>query len=196
MKKIWKIVVIVIAFLCITGCNKNNEKLIAENLEKIDLTGDLVTYEAYYHNVVEYEQEKGTGITHILEKDRKMFIEYTGTIKLGIDMSKVDVKVKGKEIDVYIPKATIIGEPNIDKDTFKKENFIQSKDGINKNKITADDAEEAFRKAQNNIKKEAMENDKILALAQKRAKVILENNIKAVINLNSSQYEINWEYGQ
>ena len=94
MKKIWKIVVIVIAFLCITGCNKNNEKLIAENLEKIDLTGDLVTYEAYYHNVVEYEQEKGTGITHILEKDRKMFIEYTGTIKLGIDMSKVDVKVK------------------------------------------------------------------------------------------------------
>ena len=45
-------------------------------------------------------------------------------------------------------------------------------------------------------KKEAMENDKILALAQKRAKVILENNIKAVINLNSSQYEINWEYGQ
>ena len=196
MKKIWKIVVIVIAFLCITGCNKNNEKLIAENLEKIDLTGDLVTYEAYYHNVVEYEQEKGTGITHILEKDRKMFIEYTGTIKLGIDMSKVEVKVKGKEIDVYIPKAKIIGEPNIDKDTFKKENFIQSKEGINKNKITADDSEAAFRKAQENIKKEAMENDKILALAQKRAKVILENNIKAVINLNSSQYEINWEYGQ
>lgn len=196
MKKIWKIVVIVIAFLCITGCNKNNEKLIAENLEKIDLTGDLVTYEAYYHNVVEYEQEKGTGITHILEKDRKLFIEYTGTIKLGIDMSKVEVKVKGKEIDVYIPKAKIIGEPNIDKDTFKKENFIQSKEGINKNKITADDSEAAFRKAQENIKKEAMENDKILALAQKRAKVILENNIKAVINLNSSQYEINWEYGQ
>lgn len=196
MKKVWKIVVIVMAFLCITGCNKNNEDLIAENVQKIALTGDLVTYEAYYHNVVEYEQERGTGITHILEKDRKLFIEYTGTIKLGIDMSKVEIKVSGKEINVYIPKAKIIGEPNIDKDTFKKENFIQSKDGINKNKITADDAEGAFKEAQENIKNEAMGNDKILALAQKRAKVILEDNIKEVINLNSSQYEINWEYGQ
>ena len=76
MKKVWKIVVIVMAFLCITGCNKNNEDLIAENVQKIALTGDLVTYEAYYHNVVEYEQERGTGITHILEKDRKYCTVY------------------------------------------------------------------------------------------------------------------------
>ena len=129
-------------------------------------------------------------------KNIKMLIEYTGTIKLGIDLTKVKIEVKNNEINVFIPKAKVIGEPNVDKDTFVEKNFIESKDGINKNKITADDSSEVFDDAQKKIKKEASNDEELLTLAQTRAKVIIEENIREFSQLNDNQYTINWEYGQ
>lgn len=190
------IFVLISITLCLTGCNKGNVQALSENMKKIELTGNLVTYKAYYHNVIEYTKKKGTGISHVLEKDRKMFIEYTGTIKLGIDLTKVKIEVKNNEINVFIPKAKVIGEPNVDKDTFVEKNFIESKDGINKNKITADDSSEVFDDAQKKIKKEASNDEELLTLAQTRAKVIIEENIREFSQLNDNQYTINWEYGQ
>ena len=196
MKKNTILTIIIVAILCLTGCNNSNVKSLNENIKKMELTGNLITHNAYYHNVVEYEKKAGTGITHLFEKNRKMFIEYTGTIKLGIDLTKVKVDVKGNEINVFIPKATIIGEPNVDKDDFEAKNFIESKEGINKNPITVDDASEAFDKAQKNMKENASKDNELLSLAQKRAKVILEENIKEFSKLNDNEYTINWEYGQ
>ena len=196
MKKIGNIITIILTSLCLTGCGRGTVDDLNENIKKIELTGNLVTYKAYYHNVIEYEKEKGSGVTHLFEKDRKMFIEYTGTVKLGIDLSKVKIDVNGDKIDVFVPMAKVIGEPNIDKDTFKEENFIESKDGINKNKITADDSSEVFNKAQKNIKNSASKDEELLSLAQKRAKVIIEENIKEFSKLNDDKYTINWEYGQ
>lgn len=196
MKKIFIVMSIIFSTLCLTGCNnKKNDKL-AENIKRMELTGNLVTYKAYYHNVVEYEKKAGSGITHLLEKDRKLFAEYTGTIKLGIDLSKVKIDVKGNEINVFIPKAIIIGEPNVDKDDFNAENFIESKDGLNKNKITVEDASAAFDEAQENIKEITYDDNELLSLAQKRAKVIIEENIKQFSEISEDKYVIVWEYQQ
>lgn len=196
MKKIKIILTIFFITLCLTGCNKGKIEDLKENISKIELTGNLVTYKAYYHNVAEYDKKAGTGITHIFEKDRKMFIEYTGTIKLGIDLSQVRIDVKGNEVNVFLPKAKIIGEPNVDKDDFKAENFIESKDGINKNEITIEDASAAFDKAQQNMKDSASQDSELLSLAQQRAKVIIEENIRQFSKLKDNQYTISWEYGQ
>lgn len=196
MKRNRTLIIIILSTLCLTGCNNGNVNNLAENIKKMELTGNLVTYKAYYHNVVEYEKEAGSGITHLFEKNRKLFVEYTGTIKLGIDLSKVKINVKGNEINVFLPKATIIGEPNVDKNDFKEENFIESKDGINKNKITADDATTAFDEAQKNIKEETANDDELLSLAQKRAKVVIEENIRQFSGIAEEKYVINWEYQQ
>lgn len=182
--------------ICLTGCSKGKIEDLAENVKKIQLTGNLVTYQAYYHNVIEYDKKAGSGISHLFEKDRRLFAEYTGTIKLGIDMSKVKIEVKGKEINVFIPTASVIGEPNVDKDDFKTENFIEDDDGfINKNPLTLDDSIAAFEKAQKNIKDDASNNKDLLSIAQKRAKVILEENIRQLSGLSDKEYNINWEYG-
>ena len=101
MKKI-VIIILLLSLFSLTGCKKNDEKILAENIKKMHLTGNLVTYQAYYHNVVEYDKKAGTGITHLFEEDRKLFAEYTGTIKLGINLSKVKVKVSSNEINVFI----------------------------------------------------------------------------------------------
>ena len=194
MKKV--IIVIILTFLCLTGCRKNEEKVLAENINKMHLTGNLITYKAYYHNVVEYDKKAGTGITHIFEEDRKLFAEYTGTIKLGINLSKVKVKVSGNEINVFIPKASVIGSANVDKDDFKAENFIESREGINKNPITADDITAAFDKAQIEMVENASQDEELLSKAQQRAKIIIEENIIQFSGLNQKKYTINWEYEQ
>ena len=192
-----KIVIFSILVLLVTGCGSKDLATLSENIKKIELTGNLITYQAYYHNVIEYDKKAEFGITHLFEKDRKLFAEYTGTIKYGINLSDVKIELKGNEINVFIPKATIIGEPNVDKDDFKSENFIESKDGIlNKNPLTVDDSSLAFDKAQAEIKELALKDSETLARAQKRAKVVLEENIHQLSGISEKKYTINWEYGQ
>jgi hypothetical protein len=188
MKKI----ILLISIMLLTGCGNNKLKYLEQNLEKMDLYGNLVTYQAYYHNVIEYEKKAGSGLSHLFEQDRELFIEYKGTIKLGIDLSEVEIKVSGKEINVTIPKAKVIGDPNID-DNFTDKNFIESKDtGINKNPITADDSSAALKQAQDNMRESASKDEKLLKQAQERAKIVLEENIRQVGNLKTGEYTINW----
>ena len=197
MKKVKLLMSVVLLTVCLTGCSQNNIKNLSERINQIELTGNLITYTAYYHNVIEYDKDKDSGIAHLFEKDRKLFAEYTGNIKYGIDLSKVNIKVNGNEINVFIPKATTIGEPNVDRDDFDSKNFIESSDSIlNRNPITVDDSSSAFDQAQREIKQVAAKDSKILAMAQKRAKVLIEENIKQCSGISEKSYNINWEYEQ
>lgn len=190
MKKI----ILLIMVILLTGCGKGNVEELGQNLQQMELYGNLVTYQAYYHNVIEYEKKAGTGLTHLFEKDRELFIEYKGTINLGIDLSEVEIAVNGSEINVTIPKAKILGEPNINDEHFKEENFIESKDdGINKNPITVDDSAEALKLAQENMKQSAAKDENLLSTAQERAKIVLEENIRQFSKLKENQYVINWK---
>ena len=104
------IIVLCIMVLTLTGCGTDKTKILNENMKKIDFTGDLITYQAYYHNIIEYDKQKDS----FLEKNRKLFAEYTATVDLGIDMEKVIVTQKDENtINVFLPKAKIINGPNI-----------------------------------------------------------------------------------
>ena len=197
MKKYFICVLLVMIILLISGCENNKNELTTENIKKLELTGNLVTYQAYYHNVIEYDKPVGAGITHLLEKERKLFAEYTGTIRLGINLSKVKIEMKKNSINVFIPKAKIIGEPNVNKDDFDANNFIESKDSwINSNPITADDSASAFDKAQKEMKEIAMNDEELLSQTQQRAKILIEEKIIQLSGLNRKDLNIMWEYEQ
>lgn len=197
MKKYFICVLLVMIILLISGCENNRNELTTENIKKLELTGNLVTYQAYYHNVIEYDKPVGAGITHLLEKERKLFAEYTGTIRLGINLSKVRIEMKKNSINVFIPKAKIIGEPNVNKDDFDANNFIESKDSwINSNPITADDSSSAFDKAQKEMKEIAMNDEELLSQTQQRAKILIEEKIIQLSGLNRKDLNIMWEYEQ
>lgn len=196
MKKIMILVGIILSTICLTGCDKQKITKLEDNIRKINFTGNLVTYKAYYHNVIEYEKKAGTGFIHLFEKDRKLFAEYSGTVNLGINLSQVKIEVNNNKINVKIPKATVIGEPDVDRDDFKKENFIESKDGINSNEINGDDISQAFNLAQQSMKENAANDQELLSVAQKRAKVLIEENIRQFSGLADNKYDINWEYEQ
>lgn len=190
MKKISKFIVILSMIIMLSACDNKNETL-SENIKKLELTGNLVTYEAYFHNVLETTKDSDS----IFKKDRKLFAEYTGTIKLGIDLSKVKIDVQGDTINVLIPKAKIIGEPNVDESDFKKEKFIESEDGfLIKNPITGDDISKAFDDAQSEMKKSAESDEQLLSTAQTRAKIIIEESINQFAGISSKDYTINWEF--
>ena len=70
---------------------------------------ELATLECYYHNVAISTKEKGQGLSHIGEKDREFWIEYSGVAKLGINMAKVSMEIQNKDIVITIPKAQLLG---------------------------------------------------------------------------------------
>lgn len=199
MRKIICIVISILIVLCfigfMLGFGKQDVEDLGKNISKIELSGDLVTLETYYHNVAEVEKEAGSGIAHLFEKDRKMWIEYTGIVKVGIDMSNVKIETNGNQITVFIPKAKIMGKPDVLDEEFSRESFIDSKDGlINKNKITMEDATNAMEIAQNTMQDSVKKDSQLLKTAQKRAKNLIEEYINQFSGISDTLYNIKWEY--
>ena len=186
------IIVLCIMVLTLTGCGTDKTKILNENMKKIDFTGDLITYQAYYHNIIEYDKQKDS----FLEKNRKLFAEYTATVDLGIDMEKVIVTQKDENtINVFLPKAKIINGPNISKEDFDENKFIESSDNlIFKNNIDANDSTNAVMQAQKEMTEAVNKDEELLDLARRRAKIIVEENIRQVIGLSDNAYSITWEY--
>ena len=180
------IIVLCIMVLTLTGCGTDKTKILNENMKKIDFTGDLITYQAYYHNIIEYDKQKDS----FLEKNRKLFAEYTATVDLGIDMEKVIVTQKDENtINVFLPKAKIINGPNISKEDFDENKFIESSDNlIFKNNIDANDSTNAVMQAQKEMKEAVNKDEELLDLARRRAKIIVEENIRQVIGLSDNAY--------
>jgi len=106
---------------------------------------NLATLDCYYHNVAKSVKTTPSGITHLGEKYRTFWIEYTGVARLGIDMSKVEMKIHGTDIELNMPKATVLSI-TIDKQTLGEDSYIASPDGLNKNKITAKHGRNCKRK--------------------------------------------------
>lgn len=153
---------------------------------------ELATLECYYHNVAKSTKTKGEGITHIGEKDRKFWIEYTGTIKMGIDMSKVKMSVKGTEVKITMPEAEVL-DVSVDEKSYNEDSYTMSQDGWNQNKITAEDATAAIKKAKKEMTETAMENSSLLLNAQERAKKLIKNYVDKIGEVSGVEYKITWE---
>lgn len=195
MKKIRNYIILGSLILILTGCGSTKNELTTENLKKLELTGNLITYQAYYHNVIEYDKSKDSGILHILDINRQAFIEYNGTIKMGINLSKVKINIDGNKVKVFIPKATVFGEPDIDDEDFNEKKFIADREQFfNTNKLNSNDSANALIEGQKNLKNIASNDKDLLSKAQKRAKVLIEEKITQLYNLKNKNFNIDWEF--
>ncbi len=168
------------------------EKVCEPDLSQIRSICELATLECYYHNVAKSVKSKGTGIAHVGERERAFWIEYTGVATIGIDMSKVTMKVEGTLVTVTIPKAKLIG---CKVDTIQKEDYISSEDSwFNKNPITAEEQTSAVAQAQEDMESDVKNNSALLVRAQDRAKKLIENYIVRLGNAAGVEYTVVWEY--
>ena len=114
-------------------------------------------------------------------------------MKLGIDMSQVKMSVENNDITITIPEAKVLSV-TVNEDSYNKDSFIAEEDAINGNKITAEDATQAVKAANEVMKQTAQENTALLTNAQSRAKDLIENYIKQIGKATGVEYTIHWEY--
>ena len=184
------IIVVLIGIFFITRNNKNVEK--KPDITQVRAICNLATLETYYHNVAKIDKSAGSGINHWFEKDRKLWIEYTGTAKIGIDMSKVDMQFNEENITIKLPKAQLL---SIDIGEIDKESYMYSSDSwINKNEFTPEEETEAINIAQNEIKKNVENNSQLLLTAQSRAKDLIEQYLIQIGEWTNTNYQINWVF--
>ena len=191
MKKIFHVIIIgVVTCAIMTGCQQNNA---AKNpdISQIRNICDLATLECYYHNVAKSTKLAGGWF----QENRKFWIDYSGTAKIGVDMSKVNMEFDGENVNIFMPNATLLGI-SIDEATLTEDSYIISGDGWVGNPITVDDQTAAISVAQEEMRKNVESNTSLLINAQTRAQELIENYINNLGNIAGVKYNIKWVYEQ
>lgn len=188
------LIISVISTLLFSSCSVQNSIPEKEKPgeSKIRAICELATLECYYHNVAKANVPAGENwILNFGEKDRDLWIEYTGVARVGVDVSEVEITIDGNIVTVSMPKATVldVGIYDIDESSYKF-----SEDGINENKITADHQAEAIKDAQEEMRQSVMNNSSVLQNAQARAEDLIENYIFQLGELSGDEYTVNWVY--
>ena len=123
------------------------------------------------------------------KKDKNFWISYDGIVTLGIDSSKLDVKVDGENVKIHIPEAKVLSsKPN--PDSITKDSYYYAK-----NSAIADayDQTKAYKKAEKEMEKTATNDTVLLAQAQQRVQSMLEDYVKNMGTMLGKEYTITWD---
>lgn len=163
------------------------------DLEQIRNMCKLATVKCCFNNVARSYKEPGEGISHMGEKKRVFWIEYSGHFDIGIDLSEVKMEIEEEKITITIPRAKILNEISID--TYNDDDIYEDKDQwIQKNKITSEDKSKAISQANVQLIEEYNNNSSLFIYAQNRAKQLIENYIKQIGTATNVKYDIEWVY--
>ena len=156
---------------------------------------ELATLECCYNNVAKSTKEPGTGLSHLGEKQRDFWIEYSGTAKIGIDMSELKMDITDDNIiTITVPKAKILSI-SVDQESYSEDSYVISSDNfIQKNPITADDQTKAISTAQEQIKSEFENNSNLMNSAQDRAQKLIDNYISQIGKATGAEYKVEWVF--
>lgn len=185
---------IVILLLSVSGCGskKDDAPKQAEDcleLSQMQSVCELATLECYYHNTA-----KSTSTKPMLfwNTTKKLWIEYSGIVKIGIDISKLAMEVNGNVVTITLPDAKILS-CKLDDSSLSKDTFYSESKGLGAGKINAEDQSKAFAQAQENMLEEAQKDDTLLFQAKERAKTLLLNYVKNIGDAVGTVYEVQWE---
>lgn len=139
---------------------------------------ELATVECKYHNVAEIYDD-GTGVLFGVRIGyKKAWFEYDGTIKLGVDASKVKIEQPDESncVKITLPKVQVIGLPDADEESFSD---IYCDTGLFA-EISSVDQSEAYKMAQEDMLKSAQADANLNEEANERAKTLLREYVENV----------------
>lgn len=180
------ILITLLSINCLFGCGSQKQK---PDFSSIKSVCELSTLKCYYHNVATYEKN-AHGLLKVFGSGyKKIWIEYSGIVNLGIDINKVDISEPDTNnvITIKIPDAEVqstsldkstLSEPVTDKGVFTK--------------ITTEEKTEALSSAQQNMKETAQKDTSLLAQAKEHAKLILQGYINNLGEEFNEEYTIKW----
>ena len=192
MKKIIALLlsVLAVAGLCACGEKENTEKKDTEpKISQMKSICELAVMDCYYHNVAKFTQEDASG-WWIWTQDKHFWIEYGGVVTLGVDVSLVSMEIDGDKVTITIPPATV-QSCKVDESTLTKDSYIVDKDSA---AISAEDEVLAFSEAQKKLEETASADKALLAEAQQRTQILLEDYIKNIGNTVGKEYSVTFKY--
>ena len=191
MKKLGAFMLSLTLLLGCVGCGAAEQKPpdIKPSMIQAKSICELAVMKCYYHNVAKYYEEDAEGFW-LWKKDKHFWIEYSGSVDLGIDTSLVTLTVKDDIVTITIPEARVL-DSQVESSSLTKDSFIVAQHSA---AITAEDEQQAFSEAQSRMVDAAANNQALLSSAQDRAKSLLESYVKSIGDEIGKQYTIQWVY--
>lgn len=188
MNKKW-IALLSIPALLLSACGTPAEETtLVPEVSQMQAICELSVMECYYHNVAKFYQEDAESFL-FWSKDKEFWIEYSGIVKLGVDVSQVTIQVEGDTVHIGLPEAKVLG-CKVDETSLTEDSYIVA-DGSAK--VTADDQTQAMAAAQENMEKTAAQDTAQLTMARQRAQQLLEDYICNLSEISGHSYTIQWD---
>ena len=163
---------------------KYDATLIEEQISEIS---ELATLEYRYKGNAEYDggAKKALGIS-IPFTSKSMLVYYEGTIKIGTDLSGVDIKldVEAETLDIKVPTSKILSH-EIDMDSWE---VLDVKNGLF-NSVTPEDNAEFIKTQKNSMEADILETD-MLSEANEKTK----NQLVSFIQVTYPDLQVNVEF--
>lgn len=190
MKKLMCLLVCAALSVSLVSCGAAEEKPSMEpKISQMKAICELAVMDCYYHNVAKFREENAEGIL-FWQKDKHFWIEYSGVVSLGIDVSQVTVEVDDTLVTITIPEAEVL-RCQVDSDKLSEDSYIVAK---NSAKISAEDEVAAFAQAQADLEATAAADTALLLSAQQRAQALLEEYVENIGEAVGKDYTIQWVY--
>lgn len=191
MKKAISLLLAALVLFGCVSCGQPQETAVSmePKISQMKAICDLAVMECYYHNVAKYTQEDAEGALW-WKKDKHFWVEYSGIVELGIDVSQVDIKVDGTNITITLPAAEVL-DCKVDSASLTEDSYIVDKDSAS---IEAEDEIKALAEAQRRLEEDAANNAVLLAEAQQRAQRLLEDYIHNIESAVGKTYSVEWIY--
>lgn len=158
---------------------------------------ELATLEVYFHSVAKAVKPASSGLTGVGQEDRRFWFEYSGSAKIGIDMSRVVITITDDSVNILIPHASIIGGLNIDSSSYDYNSVIMEPDSSSfytANNIIASDVTAAVGRANEAITEEISSDNVLMMRAETRAVELIRKYIEQISEYSNVNYEFTWGY--
>lgn len=191
MKKLMCILISAVLTLSLAACSDTEPAPVDMEPQTSQMKAicELAVMDCYYHNVAKYELKDAEGFLW-WTKDKNFWIEYSGVVTIGIDVSRVTVEVDGTKVTISIPAAEVLSY-TVDSSSLTEDSYIVAKDSA---AIEAEDEIEAFSVAQADLEATASQDTALLASAQQQAQQLLEDYITNIGKATGKSYSIEWIY--
>lgn len=191
MKKLMCILISAVLTLSLAACSDTEPAPVDMEPQTSQMKAicELAVMDCYYHNVAKYELKDAEGFLW-WTKDKNFWIEYSGVVTIGIDVSRVTVEVDGTKVTISIPAAEVL-RYTVDSSSLTEDSYIVAKDSA---AIEAEDEIAAFSVAQADLEATASKDTALLASAQQQAQQLLEDYITNIGKATGKSYTIEWIY--
>lgn len=180
----------VLSLFCVSCSTGEPPPEIVPELGQLRTICELSVTEAYYNNVAKFYQEDAQRYLFFFTKDKNFWVEYNGTVRVGLDFSQVDLNVEGDLVTISLPPIKVLSS-SIDETSLTEDSFYVTQKSAS---IDAADQIQALTEAQLRMEEQAAGDTLLHANALERTKRLLSDYVENIGELTNTKYTIQWVY--